>query len=139
MFGNRKLENSKNLQLVQSVTLIATGTTILGDVNSENDVRIDGKVVGNILSKGRVVLGEYAVLDGTITATNAEIAGTINGSLLISEVTLIKSTGKVLGDLTTLKLVVEPGAVFSGNCIMSVKTLELNESPRTKQLQEAKR
>ncbi len=139
MFGNRKLENSKNLQLVQSVTLIATGTTILGDVNSENDVRIDGKVVGNILSKGRVVLGENAILDGTITASNAEIAGTINGSLLISEITQIKATGKVLGDLTTQKLVVEPGAIFSGKCVMSVKTLELNESPRTKQLQEAKR
>lgn len=139
MFGNRKLENSKNLQLVQSVTLIATGTTILGDVNSENDVRIDGKVVGNILAKGRVVLGEYAVVDGTITAINAEIAGSVNGSLQISEVTLIKATGKILGDLTTLKLVVEPGAVFSGNCIMSVNTLELNESPRPKQLQEAKR
>ena len=40
--------------------LIGTGTTIKGDIESNGDIRIDGRLIGSLKSNGKVVIGSYA-------------------------------------------------------------------------------
>ncbi|GHT31342.1 hypothetical protein FACS189434_00890 [Bacteroidia bacterium] len=97
---------------------LAAGTTIKGEIITDNDIRIDGRVEGNIDCKGKVVIGQSGNILGNIVCTNAEIIGSLSGNLKTYEVLSIQSTGKITGDIQTKTLVIEPNAVFNGSCKM---------------------
>lgn len=98
---------------------ICVGTEIIGTINTSTDFRIDGYVEGSINSKGKIVVGEKARIKGDIVSRNADILGTVEGTLVVNELLCIKSTGVVTGNFTTRKLSIEVGAQFNGNCHMT--------------------
>jgi cytoskeletal protein CcmA (bactofilin family) len=97
---------------------LAAGTTIKGEIITDNDIRIDGRVEGNIDCKGKVVIGQPGNIVGNIVCANAEIIGTLTGNLKTYEVLTIQATGRLKGDIQTKILVIEPNAVFNGSCLM---------------------
>lgn len=103
----------------QEINLIAKGTRINGDVISDGDFRIDGELVGNIESKGRLVIGISGRIEGEIKCRSCEIAGTQTGRLFVSELLSLKASSSVTGDILTNRLSIEPGAYFAGTCMMS--------------------
>lgn len=109
-----------------AINLIGTGTEITGDVVSDGDIRIDGKLTGNLKTKGKVVIGETGAVDGEIVCKNSEVLGTIKGKIKAEELLSLKSTAKILGDITSKKLSIDPGSVFTGNCNMG----EINETEK---------
>jgi cytoskeletal protein CcmA (bactofilin family) len=102
-----------------TINLISNGTEITGDIKSSGDIRIDGIVTGNLNTKGKVVIGLTGKLSGEIICKNSEVSGLVEGKLTVSQLLSLKATSKVLGDIATSKLSIEPGAKFSGNCKMS--------------------
>jgi len=102
----------------QAINLIGQGTNITGDINSEGDIRIDGELIGNIASNGRVVIGDTGKITGNVTCKNCEVAGYVKGDMNIEQLINLKATSTVLGEIKTDKLSIEPGSVFSGNCTM---------------------
>ena len=92
--------------------------SISGDINAEGDIRIDGELEGNIHSKGRLVIGPKGRVVGEIFCNNIEISGYIKGKMKVLDLMTMKSSAMVYGDLTVGKLSVEPGALFSGTCVM---------------------
>ena len=103
---------------VNEVSRISTGTVIKGEINSPNDIRIDGVFEGKIFSKGRVVVGEKAEIKGDIVCDNVDFWGKITGSLFVRDTLTLKDTCSVNGDLHVQRLVVELGAHFDGTCKM---------------------
>ena len=103
---------------VAAINVIGDGTKIKGDLNSNGDLRVDGIVEGNITTQAKCVLGASGRIIGNITAKSCDLSGTVDGNLVVSELLLIKSTGKINGDLRTAKLVVENGGEFNGSCTM---------------------
>jgi cytoskeletal protein CcmA (bactofilin family) len=108
------VENEPN-----SHNTITTGTEITGDISSSGDIRLDGNLNGNIISKGKLVVGESGKVIGTINCKNADIFGIIEGKINVSELLSLKSSSKVSGDIITNRLAIEPGCNFTGNCIMT--------------------
>src|SRR3954468_12835406 len=104
-----------------SVNLIGNGTKIVGDITSAGDVRIDGHLLGNIIIAGKFVLGASGVVEGNITSVNADLSGEVKGTVNVSEILSLKSTAKINGDIITTKLMIEPGALFTGTCNMGAK------------------
>ena len=102
----------------QVINLIGKGTAITGEIKSEGDIRIDGELNGNITSTGRVVVGDTGKVIGEIVCKNCEVAGFVQGKMVIEQLITLKATSKVSGEISTDKLSIEPGSVFSGNCIM---------------------
>lgn len=98
--------------------MIGPGTKIVGNIETNGDIRIDGNIEGNINSKGKVVVGNNGFVKGEIVCSNAEIAGTLNGKATVSELLSLKGSSKVNGDIKSGKLSIEPGAIFSGTCTM---------------------
>ena len=107
--------------LRDQINIIGGGTTIKGDIDCNGDMRIDGKVTGNINVSGKIVIGTTGVINGQITCKNSEIEGKVDGKLFVGELLMLKSTAAILGDIATAKLAIEPGATFTGNCKMDGK------------------
>lgn len=101
---------------VNSVSRISAGTTIKGEMNSEYDIRIDGTFEGKIFSKGRVVVGDQAMVNGTITCNNVDLWGKLEGGVIVKDVLVLKNGCSLKGDIKTSKLEVEIGAVLNGTC-----------------------
>ncbi|MFS8617386.1 MAG: polymer-forming cytoskeletal protein [Solitalea sp.] len=101
-----------------SVNLISAGTVIEGEINCRGDLRVDGKVIGRITSKSKVVIGTTGEVEGDITCQHADIFGKYSGNMRIAEILFMKSSCHIQGDVHAGKLVVEAGAVFSGHCHM---------------------
>lgn len=105
--------------LLGKTNRIVEGTTINGDIVSEADFRLDGKLIGNFQSGGKVVIGPAGSVTGDIICKNADIEGKINGKIQVAEVMNVKSKASIHGEVTVGKLSVEPGADFSASCIMN--------------------
>lgn len=101
-----------------SINLIGNGTNIQGDINSNGDVRIDGLLKGNISISGKLVVGPSGKIEGNVQCQNADVSGEIHGKLTISEMLSLKASAKILGDIVTGKIAIEPNATFTGTCNM---------------------
>lgn len=97
---------------------IVDGTSIQGDIKSDSNIRIDGKLKGTISTKGKLVVGPKGHIEGNVTCANADIEGTLEGKIVVNELLSLKSTAKVTADVTTSKLAVEPPANITGNISM---------------------
>lgn len=116
----KKNANSRSANIAAgSVTTIAQGTTLNGDVECDTDMRIDGNVIGNVICKGKVVLGSSAIVQGDLTTANADVFGTVNGDVKTDDLTCLKAASTVNGNINTGRLQIEANAVFNGQCKMT--------------------
>ncbi len=110
-----KVEQAANVNLVSR---ISAGTYFKGEIISPNDLRIDGRFDGSIISDGKVVVGESAEVNAKIVCVNADVWGKTKGSFTVKDIMSIKSDCSVEGELRVRRLVVELGASFNGSCKM---------------------
>ena len=114
---------------VPSINLLGSGTIVKGEIKLIGDFRIDGTFIGTINCKGKVVVGPTGVIDGEIICQNADFSGEIKAIVKVSELLTLKESAKFSGDITTNKLAIEPGAKFSGTCIMDGAETKTTASP----------
>jgi cytoskeletal protein CcmA (bactofilin family) len=114
---------------VPSINLLGSGTVVKGEIKLNGDFRIDGTFIGMIQCKGKVVVGPTGVIDGEINCQNADFSGEIKAVVKVAELLTLKESAKFTGDITTNKLAIEPGAKFSGNCIMEGSGAKITSPP----------
>lgn len=127
MFSEKKNKNNPALER----NIIGKTTSITGDISSEGDFRIDGKLEGSIETKGRVVIGKEGNVVGKVICGEADIEGVFSGNLEVLGILTLKATAIISGDVITGKLSVEPGANFNASCAMKGFVKETkNENPK---------
>ena len=104
------------------LSLVGAGTVFEGKLRSEGSVRIDGKLVGDVVAKGNAAVGPAGVVEGNLSAKNVSIAGRVQGNLVASEKLVLEAKSSVKGDIRAVRLVVDEGALFDGHCAMSGST-----------------
>jgi cytoskeletal protein CcmA (bactofilin family) len=104
--------------LLGKTNRIVEGTTINGDIISPADFRLDGHLIGNFQSKGKIVIGPAGSVKGDIICKNADIEGKFDGKIQVAEILNVKSKSSIHGEVICGKLSVEPGADFSASCVM---------------------
>lgn len=119
------IEKKEKKPLASERNVVGKNTSIVGEVNSEGDFRIDGAVEGTIKTAGRVVIGALGSVDGKIICENADVEGKISGELLVNNLLTLKATAKISGEVIIGKLLVEPGAEFNATCTMKGSVMEL--------------
>ncbi|MFY0602352.1 MAG: polymer-forming cytoskeletal protein [Flavobacteriaceae bacterium] len=117
---------------VMERNVLAKNTTIVGDINSEGDFRIDGTLEGTLKTNGRVIIGAEGFIKGKVDAMNADIEGKFSGELFVNNTLTIKATANISGDVVIGKLSVEPGATFNATCSMKGAVKELNQNEQQK-------
>lgn len=103
------------------LSLIGSGTIVEGKISSDGSVRIDGRLVGDVSSKANVTVGATGNVDGSIQGANVSLAGKVHGTVVASDKLVLETKSIMRGDIKALKLVVDEGAVFDGNCAMTGK------------------
>ena len=124
MFSKKENKTVKNK--VMEINVVGKNTTIVGDINSDGDFRIDGTLEGTLTTNGRVIIGTSGIIKGTVNATNADIEGKFTGELLVSNTLTVKATSVITGNVTIGNLSVEPGASFNATCTSKGAIKELN-------------
>lgn len=118
MFNKEKPTTEKFLS--NSATLISAGTKLKGDVRSENDLRIDGTIKGNVSSSAKIIVGPTGFVEGNIDGAQADITGKVQGHIMAKEMVQLRDQSNVQGNITTVSLQIDIGAVFNGQSIMGV-------------------
>ena len=124
MFSKKENKTVKNK--VMEINVVGKNTTIVGDINSDGDFRIDGTLEGTLTTNGTVIIGTSSIIKGTVNATNADIEGKFTGELLVSNTLTVKATSVITGNVTIGNLSVEPGASFNATCTSKGAIKELN-------------
>jgi cytoskeletal protein CcmA (bactofilin family) len=110
----RKTE--KRTKTVESI--IGCDAYIEGTLFSKGSLRIDGRVKGAVRCEGMVIIGSEGYVEGEITSYDVFIAGEFRGNVTAKNRVEIAENGKLYGDVTTAKIVVDPGVIFEGRCKM---------------------
>ena len=123
LFGTSKdseqpMAKQGNTVAPSQVNIIAEGTVFEGTLQAQSDVRVSGRIIGKLKVQGRAVVAPEGAIEGEVAATNATIAGTVQGDLMIEERLMLSSTARVEGTIKTGRLIVEEGAIFNGECQM---------------------
>ncbi len=107
--------NKNNSSSVPVPTIISESTRVNGDIISNTVLHIDGHVVGDI-SCDELIIGLKGVVEGSVTAKNLQLHGTLNGRVAADTV-FIARTAKLIGDATHVSIAIEPGAFIDGRCM----------------------
>lgn len=121
-----KSKNNRGKDLSGKTNRIVEGTKLKGDINSVADFRIDGELIGNFVSSGKLVIGENGRLIGNINCKNIDVEGYYEGKAEVQELLSVKSKAKIKGEMVIGKLSVETGAEFTAVCQMrgAVKNID---------------
>ena len=119
MFSKNKQKVDGASAHADKVSIIAAGMKITGNIEAEGDVRIDGRVRGNVYCRSKVVIISTGTVEGDIEAENVDVHGTVNGNITAHDLLSLKARSIINGNLTTEKLQIEPNATFNGLCTMS--------------------
>lgn len=97
-------------------SIIGEGTRFKGEFDLNGLLRIDGDFTGTIRTKGKVLVGKNGRAECTLNAGTVVVGGVVRGEIISTEKVIILSTGLVLGNITTPRLIMEEGVIFNGSC-----------------------
>lgn len=135
LFSNTQSDQSSSSMANQTspvqdqVNLVGEGTVFEGTLRAESEVRASGRIVGTLEVEGKTMIAEGGAVEGEIIATNADIAGEVEGEIHVEERLVLKSTARVDGTIETDRLIVEEGAEFTGECNMGTPLPDRAASP----------
>lgn len=95
-------------------SVIAFDTTWKGDLQTNGNLHIHGRVDGSLDAKQDIYVAEEADIDATLTATNVIVAGLVKGTIRCSDRFEVLPQGRVAGDVQAPTLVVHEGAIMTG-------------------------
>ena len=88
---------------------------IKGELSGAEALYIDGRIEGKIsLPDNRVTIGRNGSVQANITAREVVVMGKVSGNIECSDRVDIRSEGSVTGDVSTMRISVEDGAVLKG-------------------------
>jgi|SRR5215469_1939211 len=100
----------------ERVSHLGVGVRIQGKIFSDQDLQLDGEVVGTLEIPGHnLTVGAKAKVKAEIKAQNISIVGTVEGSIDAADRTELCSQCRVVGDIKTRRLAIKDGAFFKGN------------------------
>ena len=103
-------------QNVNEVSRVSAHSYYKGNFYSDNDIRIDGTFEGDILTKGKAVVGEKARVIGTVICASLDVWGNIKGDVYVKDTLSLKAPAVVEGNIYYTRIQLEIGAAFEGMC-----------------------
>lgn len=98
--------------------IIAKGTVIEGKITSTENMRIDGKVKGQVLCDKRLVMDAEGIIEGDVQAGESTIKGRVIGTVSVINTLHLLESSFIKGDIKAKKLHVEEGAKYDGKCLI---------------------
>ena len=109
-------------------SVISKALKITGELESTEDIQIDGQIEGDVRGVG-VKIGQNAKVKGTVYGDEVELAGTVEGRIESKKVVLA-ATARMTGDISHQEIKIETGAYISGTLKPELGKSEAKPSPR---------
>ena len=106
--------NKKTGDYVGINSVIGEDAHIKGEIKTKGSVRIGGQFEGTLNAQGDVLVSEGSKVQGNVSGARVVVSGDINGNVVANGGLEITKTGKVFGDITCDKLMVDEGAIYKG-------------------------
>lgn len=120
MFGSMKKNVDNPVRDIE--TIIGKETTITGQLSSQGNIRVDGRIDGGVTISGDAVIGESGIVQGDIKAGSLTVAGTVTGNVDCDGNLSIHATGQLVGDVRVRSLNIADGGVFRGRSEMATRS-----------------
>ena len=101
-------------------SIIASDMTVIGDLETEGVVRIEGRVKGTVRGGAQVLVASGAVIEGDLHTQEAVIAGQVSGSIRASDRVELQGSAVVAGDIHTPRIAIVEGAKVTGEVKMDM-------------------
>lgn len=95
--------------------VLSNDVEIKGSLKFSNDLIIDGKIDGEVISDGSLTVGENAVVKGEIKTKSVTIFGKVEANVTVTERCQLKTNAVLEGDVAAGTLAIEEGATFMGS------------------------
>jgi cytoskeletal protein CcmA (bactofilin family) len=102
----------------EEITIISHGVKLEGKLTCGGSIRIDGTILGDVISQGNVTVGEQGEIMGHVNGQIIIVGGKVSGMINAKEKLTLESKANLKGDVFTRILVVEAGARFDGKSHM---------------------
>ncbi len=99
-------------------SIVGEGTSFRGELELNGLLRIDGDFSGTIRTTGKVLVGVNGRAECTINAGTVVVGGVVKGNIYAEEKVLVLSTGMMIGNIHTPRLIAEEGVVLHGACLV---------------------
>ena len=100
------------------MSVVGGGMRIIGDVESNGVIKIEGFIEGSVRGSRQVLLGRTGIVHGDIYSADAVLGGRVVGTVIASERVEIQGTSQIEGDIHTKSIVVHEGAMINGTVRM---------------------
>jgi cytoskeletal protein CcmA (bactofilin family) len=97
-----------------SKNILSSDVEIKGSLKFSNDLIIDGKIEGEVMSDGSLTIGENAFVSGEVKTKSVVIFGKVNGNITVTDRCELKANAVLEGDIVAGTLAIEEGATFMG-------------------------
>jgi len=97
-----------------ALSIIAAGMRIIGDMETNGTIKIDGRVEGSVLGARQVMLGRNGAIHGNLHAGEVVIGGVVDGAIVADDRLELQASAVVNGDIDTKSIVVLEGARING-------------------------
>lgn len=112
-----ELVNDKNAE-----TIIGPSVKIEGSFIGDDNILVEGQVIGNLKTKGNLTVAQSAKIEADVEAQNLLVSGEIIGNIICHEKIDLTATAHITGDITTNIIAVETGAVIKGRCTTQINS-----------------
>ncbi len=112
--------------------VLSADVEIKGTIKFDNELICDGKIEGEIISDGILVIGKNATVRGEVMTKAVTVHGTVLGNITVSEKAELKASAQLTGDLTASRIVIEEGASFTGKSEVTPNKNSSRPAPASK-------
>ena len=112
---------STKIDPVKEMNIIGAGTVVEGKIRSQGNVRVDGKLIGDVTANESLSIGVTGEIEGNVTAKNVTVGGKVRGTINASEKIVFEGKSVIRGDIRATRLVVDEGTIFDGRISMTEK------------------
>lgn len=131
MAKNRQNETYSSPEVV--ISIIGPGMRVIGDIETDGTVRVEGTIEGNIRAGKGVVIGKGGLITGDISTQDAVVAGRVVGTLKADSRLELQPSSQVEGEVVARRMQLEEGAVLNGT--VKIMADEIKKSaPRFEEL-----
>ena len=99
-------------------SIVGEGTIFRGELNLNGLLRIDGDFSGTIRTTGKVLIGKSGRAECTIRANTVVVGGVVRGNIYADDKVIVLSTGMMIGNIHSPRLIAEEGVILNGNCLI---------------------
>lgn len=122
---------SSNVDYKDMNAFIGKGSEFSGKLTFDGTVKIDGKVDGQIFSKGTLIIGQGAMIKAEINVSSVIISGNVEGNITAQKSVELRAPGRLKGNIKSPSLVIQKGVIFQGSCQMEGLDKEFSEEDKS--------